>query len=83
MLHSVTFLLLMVLDHTDDTISYLQIDRNTMVDVPYIGVDGNGEGENFEQICTASWYGNLILSLGSLFCSPLLPFYYIKTNRPR
>ena len=52
------FLLLYVMDKTAGTHGYLQIDRNTMVDVPYIGPDGNGEGENFEQICTASWYGN-------------------------
>ena len=52
------FLLLYVMDKTAGTHGYLQIDRNTMVDVPYIGPDGNGEGENYEQICTASWYGN-------------------------
>ena len=52
------FLLLYIMDKTAGTHGYLQIDRNTMVDVPYIGPDGNGEGENYEQICTASWYGN-------------------------
>lgn len=52
------FLLLYVMDKTANTHGYLQIDRNTMTDVPFIGPDGNGSGENYEQICTASWYGN-------------------------
>ena len=51
------FLLLLVLDRTDNTYGFLQIDRNTMTDVPYMDTDGNGEGNAFEQICTANWYG--------------------------
>ncbi|MBQ9015767.1 MAG: LCP family protein [Firmicutes bacterium] len=51
------FLLLFVMDRTDNTHGYLQINRNTMLDVPTMDTDGNGEGESFEQICTAHWYG--------------------------
>lgn len=51
------FLLLLVLDKTDNKYGMLQIDRNTICDVPYIGPDGNGEDTMEEQICTAHWYG--------------------------
>ena len=51
------FLLLYVMDKTDNTYGFLQINRDTMVDVPEMDTEGNGEGENFEQICTAHWYG--------------------------
>ena len=54
------FLLLLVLNKTDETYGFLQIDRNTITAVPYIDREGNGseEVENFkEQICCAHWYG--------------------------
>ena len=51
------FLLLMVLDYTDDTYGFLQIDRNTMTYVNMYTPDGSPGGEAFEQICTAYWYG--------------------------
>lgn len=51
------FLLLMVLDHTDDTIAYLQIDRNTVTDVRELTKDGQEIASRKLQICTAHWYG--------------------------
>ncbi len=51
------FLLLMVLDHTDDTISYLQIDRNTITEVRELDQDGDEITSRKIQICTAHWYG--------------------------
>ena len=51
------FLLLLVMDRTENTFGFLQLDRNTMTDVPLMDTDGNGEGEAFEQICCANWYG--------------------------
>ena len=51
------FLTLLVIDRTENTYGFLQIDRNTMTDVPLMDTDGNGEGTAFEQICTANWYG--------------------------
>ncbi len=51
------FQLLLVLDRTDNKYGFLDIDRNTMAEVPFI--DNNGEGADTieEQICTAHWYG--------------------------
>lgn len=51
------FLLLMVLDYTDDTCGCIQIDRNTITQVNMIGRDGSFVGANDFQICTAHWYG--------------------------
>lgn len=50
-------LLLLVLDRTDETYGILQINRDTMTEVPLIDTKGNGEGEALEQICIAHWYG--------------------------
>ena len=51
------FILLMVLDHTKNSIGYLQIDRNTVTEVT--GLDEHGEVTGIRplQICTAHWYG--------------------------
>ena len=51
------FLLLMVLDYTDDTYGCLQIDRNTITQVE--ALDEKGEVTNFRdiQICVSHWYG--------------------------
>lgn len=51
------FLLLMVLDHTEDTIGYLQIDRNTVTDVRELDWEGEEITSRKLQICTAHWYG--------------------------
>ena len=51
------FLLLMVLDHTDNTYGYLQIDRNTITDVRELDKDGQEITSRDLQICTAHWYG--------------------------
>ena len=51
------FLLLLVLDHTDNTIAYLQIDRNTVTDVRELTRDGEEITSRELQICTAHWYG--------------------------
>lgn len=51
------FLLLMVLDHTQDTIGYIQIDRNTVTEVNELEPDGKLRGIHNIQICTAHWYG--------------------------
>ena len=51
------FLLLLVLDHTDNTIAYLQIDRNTVTGVRELRKDGTEITSRQLQICTAHWYG--------------------------
>ena len=51
------YLLLMVLDHTNDTIGYLHIDRNTVTDVRELTPEGKEVKSRKLQICTAHWYG--------------------------
>lgn len=51
------YLLLMVLDHTENTIGYLQIDRNTVTDVRELSWEGEEITSRKLQICTAHWYG--------------------------
>lgn len=51
------FLLLLVIDHTEKSYGFLQIDRNTIVEVPLIDRKGNLVDYAEEQICTAHWYG--------------------------
>ena len=50
-------LLLMVLDHTENTIDFLQIDRNTVTDVRELTEEGDEITSRKLQICTAHWYG--------------------------
>lgn len=51
------YLLLMVLDHTENTIGFLQIDRNTVTDVRELTWEGEEITSRELQICTAHWYG--------------------------
>ena len=51
-------LILMVIDHTDDTYGFLQIDRNTITTVSMIDQNGEDQGGSEEQINTAHWYGS-------------------------
>lgn len=51
------FLLLMVLDHTRDTIGYIQIDRNTVTEVNELNPEGEVIATRDLQITTAHWYG--------------------------
>ena len=51
------FLLLMVMDHTDKTYGYIQIDRNTVTEINAIPADGIVHGIQDQQICTAHYYG--------------------------
>ena len=51
------FLLLMVLDYTDNSYGFLQIDRNTITPVEIIDADGTYHGDQEMQICVSHWYG--------------------------
>lgn len=51
------FVLLMILDHTQNSIGYIQIDRNTVTDVDELDKDGVVIDTRELQICTAHWYG--------------------------
>ena len=68
------FILLMVLDYTNHSFGYVQIDRNTITNVYQLGLDGLSHGEREQQICTAHMYGkdltqsaeNIVLSVSEL-----------------
>lgn len=51
------FLTLLLVDNTQEKYAFIEIDRNTMVDVQIL--DDNGEFDSFynEQICLSHWYG--------------------------
>ena len=45
------FIMLLVVDRDSERIEILQINRDTMTDVPWLDVIGNYGGTNFEQLC--------------------------------
>ncbi len=51
------FLLLAVVDKTDKTYGFIQINRDTITDVTMMQKDGSGLASAELQICTAHWYG--------------------------
>lgn len=52
------FLVLMVLDNYARTVELLQVNRDTMMDVPWLDVLGDYGGTEFKQICLAYNYGD-------------------------
>ena len=51
------FLLLVILNKTDKTYGFIQLNRDTITDVTIVTTDGEVLGTSEEQICTAHWYG--------------------------
>lgn len=51
------FLLLAVVDKTDKTYGFIQVNRDTIADVTLMQKDGSGLASAELQICTAHWYG--------------------------
>ncbi len=51
------FLMLMVIDHPNDSIHLLQIDRDTITEVETLGILGNPIGTKAMQICLAHSFG--------------------------
>ena len=51
------FLLLLAIDHTEQTVHMLQIDRDTMTDVTILGTYGNETGTRVLQICLSHSFG--------------------------
>lgn len=47
------FLMLLVLDQNEQAVEMIQINRDTMTDVPWLDVLGNYAGTNVEQLCLA------------------------------
>lgn len=51
------FLLLLVIDEEAKQYGFIQLNRDTMVDVPLLNKDGTCNATSFEQLCIAHWYG--------------------------
>lgn len=56
--HQADFLMLLVLDNDAETVEILQINRDTMTDVPWLDVLGKVGGTEYKQICLAYNYGD-------------------------
>lgn len=52
------FLLLLVMDKSNRTVTQLQIDRDTMTDIVVLGVLGNATGTRKAQICLSHGFGD-------------------------
>lgn len=50
--------MVLVIDHEEQSWQLLQLNRDTMVDVPVLGVTGKVVGKKFEQLCLAHSYGD-------------------------
>lgn len=51
------FLTLMLVDNTTKKFAFMQIDRNSMMDIQVLDEDGDSYGFIPQQICLAHWYG--------------------------
>ena len=51
------FLMLVIVDKTDGTYSFLQFNRDTMTEISLINHEGKGAALATLQLCTAHWYG--------------------------
>lgn len=56
--HQADFLMLLVVDTDANTVEILQMNRDTMTDVPWLDVLGNYGGTEFKQLCLAYNYGD-------------------------
>lgn len=56
--HQADFLMVLVLDADADTVEILQMNRDTMTDVPWLDVLGNFGGTEYKQLCLAYNYGD-------------------------
>jgi LCP family protein required for cell wall assembly len=51
------FLLLLVVDEQEESYGYIQLNRDTMTDVPLMNANGKANASAKIQLCTAHWYG--------------------------
>jgi anionic cell wall polymer biosynthesis LytR-Cps2A-Psr (LCP) family protein len=51
------FLLLLVIDDQEKSYGFIQLNRDTMTDVPLMNADGTANASAKIQLCTAHWYG--------------------------
>ena len=51
------FLMLLLVNRTSGRFGFIQLDRDTMTNVPILDADGKEIGTSKEQLCIAHWYG--------------------------
>ena len=51
------FLMLLLVNRTNGRFGFVQLDRDTMMDVPVLDANGEEIGTSHEQLCIAHWYG--------------------------
>ena len=81
------FLVVLVFDHADKTITPVQICRDTMCDVPWISVNGITDGTEYQQIAYAHTYGsgkedscvNTRSAVSNLLCGVPIDNYFAFT----
>lgn len=78
------FLVLFLADPDTGRYGFVQIDRDTITDVPILDENGEETGTALEQICTAHWYGqneeerniNTVYTVSELFGGLSIDGYY-------
>ena len=81
------FLVVLVFDHADKTITPVQICRDSMCDVPWISVNGITDGTEYQQIAYAHTYGsgkedscvNTRSAVSNLLCGVPIDNYFAFT----
>lgn len=56
--HNADFLLLMVMDRDANAVNIIQLNRDTMTDVPWLDIFGEFGGTEYKQLCRAFNYGD-------------------------
>ncbi len=51
------FLMLVTVDHTDQSYAYVELNRDTMTEIVLLQTDGSDGASAILQLCTAHWYG--------------------------
>ena len=78
------FLMLLLVNRTNGRFGFVQLDRDTMMDVPVLGANGEEAGTSYEQLCIAHWYGqneeqrnrNTVTAVSRLFGGLPIKGYY-------
>ncbi len=81
------FLMVLVFDHENKTVTPFQICRDTMCEVPWISVNGITDGTEFQQITFAHMYGsgkedscrNTVTAVSDLLCGVPIDDYFAFT----
>lgn len=81
------FLLLVVVDHTDQSYACVELNRDTMTEIVLLQTDGSDGASAILQLCTAHWYGgnrkasckNTVRAVSDLFGGlPIVEFYELN-----